>query len=134
MIGNDQSRCISRRAQHRDDIQLSATQNAETMLRLKKSQFAIWRGGQEKWLGMEGGRHEALPRSACAAFLRALHRLPLAPYCLTFLQKVCLAVQGSAKRWSPECCRQSHAEVASKNSNKIHQTWEQQFSRALHSN
>ena len=30
-----------------------------------------------------------------------------------------------------ECCRQSQAEVLSKSSNKIHQTWGPSFSRAL---
>ena len=45
------------------------------------------------------------------------------------------SLQGSAKRWSSwlrEFCRQSQAEVASKSSNKIHQTWGPSFSQGLY--
>ena len=47
------------------------------------------------------------------------------------------SVQGSAKSWAPGCVNAAgkarrQAEVVSNSSNKIHQTWEPPFSRALY--
>ena len=61
--------------------------------------------------------------------------LPL-PYTWLPLFDVGNIVQGSAKKVVPrlrECCGQSQADVVSKSSNNIHQTWGPPFSRSLYS-